>query len=122
MRPTKHILPALALASAFALSGCFSSPVTFVTSSVPIAQDKYTVLADEVNGTHTQVHWLFFTFGLGGSGQRHALRDALRQVPGADALVGMAVDSESFILVPVVLPMFDKTRVTGTPVKIGASD
>ena len=122
MKTSKHLLPALALASAFALSGCFSSPVTFVTSSVPVEQDKYTVLADEVNGSHTQVQWLFFTFGLGGSGQRHALRDALRQVPGADALVGMAVDSETFMLVPFVLPTFDKTRVTGTPVKLGTND
>lgn len=101
-------------------AGCISDPTTFCTSSVPVEQGKYTVLAEGVTGTHTEVNWLFFTFGLGGSGQRHALADALGQVPGSDALVAMAVDTESFILFPFLLPSFYTTRVSGTPVKVHA--
>lgn len=105
-----------------AAAGCMSSSVTFSASSVPIEQGKYTVLAEEVTGTCTQTSWLFFTFGLGGSGQRHALRDALYGVPGADGLVSMAVDEEYFMLIPFVLPSFYTTRVTGTPVRLGNAD
>lgn len=105
-----------------ATAGCMSSAVTFCASSVPVEQDKYSILADEITGTCTQTSWLFFTFGLGGSGQRHAYRDALSQVPSADALVSMAVDEEYFILIPFVLPSFYTTRVTGTPVRLGRND
>lgn len=99
-------------------AGCMSSPLAFVPSSIPVEQGKYSVIASEVTGSATQVNWLFFTFGSGGSGQRHALADALRQVPEADALVAMSVDTEFFMLVPFALPSFFKTRVTGTPVKL----
>ena len=105
-----------------ATTGCMSNAVTFCTSSVPVEQGKYSILADEITGTCTQMNWLFFTFGLGGSGQRHAYRDALNQVPSADGLVSMAVDEEFFILVPVALPSFYTTRVTGTPVRLGRND
>lgn len=105
-----------------ATAGCMSNAVTFCSSSVPVEQGKYSILADEITGTCTQTSWLFFTFGLGGSGQRHAYRDALSQVPNADGLVAMAVDEEYFILVPFALPSFYTTRVTGTPVRIGRND
>lgn len=106
----------------FAAAGCMSSAVTFCPSSIPMEQGKYAVLADEVTGTCTQMNWLFFTFGLGGSGQRHACADALSKVPDADGLVGMAVDEERFILCPFALPTFFTTRVTGTPVRLGRND
>lgn len=105
-------------ALALPLAGCLSDAVAFSTASVPCEQGKYTVLADEVTGTCTEVNWLFFTFGKGGSGQRHALDDALSQIPGSEGLVGMAVDQESFMLVPFVLPSFFTVRVTGTPIKL----
>ena len=112
----------IAVAALFSgiLTGCMSSAVTFVPSSIPMSQGKYTEVAQEVTGTSTQVNWLFFTFGAGGSGQRHAVEDALLQTDGADGLVGMAIDEERFMLVPFVLPSFFKTRVTGTPVKLNA--
>lgn len=115
MMRTVMVAAGLALAA-----GCISDPTTFCSSSIPIEQGKYSVLAEEVTGTHTEVNWLFFTFGLGGSGQRHALKSALAQVPGTDALVAMAVDTETFFLVPFALPTFYTTRVSGTPVKIYA--
>lgn len=113
----KSLFIAIAVVVSAALTGCMSSSVSFVTSSIPLEQGKYTEIMSEVTGTSTQVNWLFFTFGAGGSGQRHALNDALQQVDGADGLVSMAVDEEFFILVPFALPSVFKTRVTGTPVK-----
>lgn len=110
------------LAVGASLAGCMSSPLTYSASSIPVEQGKYSVLAEDVTGTNTQVSWLFFTFGLGGSGQRHALADALEQVPGADALVAMSVDTEFFMLVPFVLPSFYTTRVSGTPVKVNSGN
>lgn len=108
------------IATAFLITGCMSSAITFVSSSVPLEQGRYTEIMSEVTGTSTQVNWLFFTFGAAGSGQRHALEDALSQTDGAEALVSMAVDEEYFMLVPFVLPSVYKTRVTGTPVKANA--
>ena len=113
-----------AIASALALSGCLSTASSFVESSVPIEQGKYTELASEASGTCLQVQWLFFTFGAAGSPQRRAYSDAVLQISGADAMVAMAVDVEQFALLsptlmPLsILPVFTKTRVTGTPVKL----
>ncbi len=107
-------------------AGCLSSASSFVSSSSPISQGRYTELAAEVSGTCTQVQWLFFTFGAAGSPQRHALSDAIGRISGADALTAMAVDVEQFTflsttLLPFpILPVFTRTRVTGTPVKLNA--
>lgn len=105
---------------AFALVGCssFTVPKNFATSSIPVTQGKYTVLAEEVQGSATQIQWLFFTFDKDGRVQRHAIDDALSQVMGADALIAMTVDEEAFSLVPIVLPSFYTIYVTGTPVKL----
>ena len=110
--------------SCLALSGCLSTASSFVGSSVPIEQGKYTEVASEVSGTCLQVQWLFFTFGAAGSPQRHAYNDAVSQISGADGMVAMAIDVEQFAflsttLLPLpILPVFTKTRVTGTPVKL----
>ena len=114
----------VAVASCLAFSGCLSTASSFVGASVPIEQGKYTEVASEVSGTCLQVQWLFFTFGAAGSPQRRAYNDAVSQISGADAMVAMAVDVEQFAffspsLMPLpVLPVFTKTRVTGTPVKL----
>lgn len=118
----KKMIKVVSIGMLLAVTGCMSSAVTFCASSIPVEQDKYSVLAEEITGTCTQTSWLFFTFGLGGSGQRHAYRDALSQVPSADGLVSMAVDEEFFMLVPFALPSFYTTRVTGTPIKLGRND
>ena len=108
----------------FFAAGCLSSASSFVASSAPVEQGRYTALAAEASGTCTQVQWLFFTFGAAGSPQRHALADALGHISGADAMVAMAVDVEQFAffsttLMPLpILPVFTTTRVTGTPVKL----
>ena len=109
-----------AVAAVAVFTGCVSRPTSFVASSIPVSQNSYSVLSSEVSGTDTQVSIAFFSFGMPGSGQRHALEDALDQVPGSNALVGMAVEHEVFEIVPCLLPVFGvyKTRVTGTPVKV----
>lgn len=113
----KKLFVSVSVGASLFFAGCMSSAIGFVPSSVPLQQGKYTEVGAEVTGTSTQVNWLFFTFGAGGSGQRHALEDALEQVPEANALVSMAIDEEFFMLVPFALPSFYKTRITGTPVK-----
>ena len=124
MKIRLDIFATIAVAGVLLVSGCLSSASSFVTSSIPVAQDRYTVLASEVSDTCTQVQWLFFTFGPAGSPQRHALEGAINQVIGADAIVAMAVDVEQFAffsptLSPfAILPVFTTTRVTGTPVKL----
>ena len=103
--------------------GCVSRPVTYVASSKPVGQGKYSVLGPEVTGSYRQMSILFFSFGLPGSSQARAVTDALEQVPGADALVGMAVDTEVFEILPFLCPIIGcySTKVTGTPVKTHAN-
>ena len=114
-------------ASLLMLAGCLTQPTSFVSSSVPVSQGGYSVLGLEVRGTSTQVSWLFFTFGAHGSSQRHALEDALSQIEGADGLIAMSVDSETFSIMPTslisfpIFPTFYKIVVTGTPVKLNTN-
>lgn len=116
-----------AVLAAAALVGCLTKPETFVSSSIPVSQGEYTVLGEEVRGTSTQVIWLFFSFGARGSVQRNALEDALEQVAGADGLTEMAVDSETFSIMPIslipfpIFPTFYKISVTGTPFKLNVN-
>ncbi len=125
MKSRTMIHSAVAAAMLFS-AGCLSSASSFVASSSPVQQGRYTELAPEVSGKCTQVQWLFFTFGAAGSPQRHALADATRKIAGADALTAMAVDVEKFALFSTdiisiaILPVFTTTRVTGTPVKLNA--
>lgn len=109
------------------LAGCLTQPTGFVSSSIPVNHGGYSVLGLEVRGTSTQVSWLFFTFGAHGSSQRHALEDALSQIEGADGLVAMSVDSETFSIMPTslisfpIFPTFYKIVVTGTPIKLNTN-
>lgn len=113
-------------AVAAALAGCLTCPQNFVASSIPVEQGKYAVLGDTVRGSSTQISWLFFTFGKDGSVQRHALEDAVSQVSGCDGLTSMAIDSETFCILPIslitipVFPTFYTVTVTGTPIKLNA--
>lgn len=122
----KLLMKTVCIACALSLVGCLSTPEAFVASSIPVSQGQYAVLGEEVRGTSTQVTWLFFTFGVSGSVQRNALEDALDQVSGADGLTAMAIDSESFSVMPIslipfpIFPRFYKVVVTGTPIKLNA--
>ena len=113
---------ALVLVAGFAC-GCVSRPVSYVASSIPVEQGRYSVLGPEVTGSYSQMSLLFFSFGLPGSSQARAVNDALEQVPGSNALVGMAIDTEVFEILPFLCPIigFYSTKVTGTPVKTNAN-
>ena len=118
------IIRSLALVLVAGLAyGCVSRPIAYVASSLPVEQGKYSVLGPEVTGSYRQMSFLFFSFGLPGSSQSRAVNDALEQVPGANALVGMAVDTEVFEILPFLCPIigFYSTKVTGTPVKMNAN-
>ena len=119
MKNTKMMHGLIGLAAAGLMAGCVSRPTSFVSSSIPIDQNCYTVLGKAVSGSDCQISIAFVSFGAPGSNQRNALDDALNQIPGANALVGMAVQHEVFEVIPCLLPVFGiyKTRVTGIPVK-----
>ena len=108
------IMAGAILGVAFGVTGCMTHPVTFVGESRPVEPGQYTVIGDETEGLDYQVQ----TFGLGlsipGSAQRRAYQQALRNAPGADGLIEMAVDVQR-IDIPFV--SFVTTRVTGTPIK-----
>lgn len=97
-----------------ALCGCATGPVAFKISSVPVPPQGYTVTGSDVTGESSQI-WVF---GLGGSldAQQHrAYKAAMGLANGADALVGMSIESHGFFFPP----FFAKRTisVTGTPVK-----
>ena len=119
MKITKWMKAAVFTTAIATASGCVSRPVTFVEASKPIEHGKYSGLSSEVTGTYNQMSFLFLSFGLPGSSQRRAMQDAIDKVPGADALVSMAVDTEVFEIMPFLCPVigFYTTRVTGTPVQ-----
>lgn len=96
------------------VSGCLSVPAGYVTSNIPVSQNGYTVVADKVSGVDQQINVLGFGVSRFGSAQDRAVQNALKQAPGADALVGMAIDFQSSNLVFVQILT---TRVTGTAVK-----
>lgn len=119
MKVVKQVKAVVVAAMVAASVGCVSQPVMFVASSKPVEHGKYTVLSSEVTGTYNQMSILFLSFGKPGSSQRRALQDAIDQVPGADALISMTVDTEVFEIMPFLCPVigFYTTRVTGTPVQ-----
>ena len=119
MKTMKYVKAGIVAATLAVACGCVSRPVTFVAASKPVEHGQYTVLSSEVTGTCNQMSFLFLSFGLPGSSQRRALQDAIDQVPGADALISMAVDTEVFEIMPFLCPVigFYTTRVTGTPVQ-----
>lgn len=114
----KLFIPMVAVAM-LALGGCVTSPVWFEPSTAPIPSEGYTISGLEVSGASSQI-WVF---GLGGdastSQQRRALRDAMAQAPGSDALVSVCIDKSVVNIFPFYMSV--TTRVTGTPVKFNTS-
>ena len=97
-----------------ALCGCSTSPVAFKASSAPVPPQGYTVTGSDVSAKSDQV-WVF---GLGGSlsqQQHEAFKTALGKANGADALVGMSIESHGCFFPPFFI--MSSISVTGTPVK-----
>lgn len=97
-----------------AACGCMTSPIDFKATSAPVPQQGYTVIGSDVRGESMQI-WVF---GLGGSlsmQQHSAYKQALGNAHGADALVGMSIESHSSYFWPFYIQQ--TISVTGTPVK-----
>ena len=111
MKTLKIILAAGCLVAA---CGCSTSPIAFKDSSVPVPQQGFTVMGSDVTGSSDQI-WVF---GFGGSlstQQHKAYKIALGKTNGADALVGMSIESHGLVAFPFF--MINTISVTGTPVK-----
>ena len=95
---------------------------TLQDSTKPLEQGGYSVLGDRVSGT--DVMWLFpfgFTDGRPGSPALRALDKAMEQSRGADALVEVSENVETYVYpIPLFPIMQVTTRVTGTPVKLAS--
>ena len=116
-------------------SGCTSTmsmPGTMMQSNIPLSQDGYEILnnGQQVTGTATTVSKMN-AFGVKedpnkSARMQDAIKNALAQCPGADALVNITTDvrvKTTYYPIPIVsLFMAGKiehtTTVTGTPVKV----
>ena len=95
--------------------GCSTGPVTFKECSVPMVHSGYTVCGSDVSGYSEQI-WVFGMGGsLNGQQQHNAYRQAIGHAQGADALVGMSIESSTCSVFPFFI--MQKITVTGTPVK-----
>ena len=110
----KHLAVAAIAAGMLITTGCHTVPHNFSDASIPIDQGRYTVVGDEVMGEDTQVFICGIPLSLPGSGQRRALKQAIGQAPGSDALVSMCVDVQYLNLIFVQIVT---TKISGTPVK-----
>lgn len=118
---TRIVALALCMAGAMSMSGCLMANMgTLQDSTKPVLQSKYTVLGDRVSGTDDM--WIL-PFGISdgrpGSPALRALDKALAKAQGAEALVEVSQNVETYVYpIPLFPIMQVKTRVTGTPIKL----
>ena len=112
----KMLLAGAALAAAMvAMTGCHSYPGVIQDKSKPMSQNGYTVVGDEVSATEMQVHLFGITMSnLRGSAGRRIYKNALRQAPGADALIEYTTDTKVINAGPLAFQWY---TLTGVPVK-----
>lgn len=116
----KFALLALCAVATCMTSGCLMANMgTLQESTKPIEVGKYTVLGDRVTGVDSQ--WMLWSISTAkpGSPSLRALDDAKAKVQGADALVEVSQNVETYMypIPPFFILQNVKTRVTGTPVK-----
>lgn len=109
------------VAVAMAMSGCLMANMgTLQDSTKPVLQSRYSVLGDRVSGT--DVMWILpfgITVGKPGSPALRALDVAMAQSSGADALVEVSQNVETYVYPIPIFPIMQViTRVSGTPVKL----
>lgn len=101
-------------------SGCLMQNMgTLQDTTRPIEQGKYSVIGDRVSGS--DIMWIG-PFGINdgrpGSPAMRALDRAMDKAEGADALVEVSENVETYVYPIPFFPIFQViTRVTGTPVK-----
>lgn len=102
-------------AAAIVMTGCQTVPGTIIDKSKPIEQGQYTVVADEVSATEMQVYLFGWPLSdLRGSAGRRMYKNALKQAPGADALIEYTTDLKTFGGGPILFTWY---TLTGVPVK-----
>ncbi len=75
--------------------GCTHTPGGIAPSTIPLAPGGYTVVKENVRGSDCQVSLLMILPISGGNRTDNAIQDALKQAPGATALVSVTSDSYS---------------------------
>lgn len=111
----KSICGAALAAAAIVMTGCQTVPGTIIAKSKPIEQGQYTVVADEVSATEMQVYLFGWPLSdLRGSAGRRMYKNALKQAPGADALIEYTTDLKTFGGGPILFTWY---TLTGVPVK-----
>ena len=86
-------LASIGLAALLLLSGCIHDPGGIAPSTIPLAPGGYRVVKDEVRGSDCLVALLGILPVSGGNKTHNAIRDALKEAPGATALVNATSDA-----------------------------
>ena len=102
----------VSMVSSLVLAGCAHAPGGIAASTKPLP-NGYDVIK-EVEGEDCGYDFLFFLPLTGGNETKDAVKDALSEAPGADALINVTSDGYSinWILINLVC-----TQVQGTAVR-----
>lgn len=85
----------LLLGSLLLLAGCSHYPGGIAPSTIPLAPGGYTVVKEKVHGSDCLVALLGILPVSGGNRTDNAITDALKEAPGATALVNVTSDAYS---------------------------
>ena len=77
------------------LAGCTHYPGGIAPSTIPLAPGGYTVVKENVRGSDCLVAILGILPVSGGNRTAEAIKDALKEAPGATALVNVTSDAHS---------------------------
>jgi hypothetical protein len=88
-------IASLLLGSLFLLAGCTHYPGGIAPSTIPLAPGGYTVVKEQVRGSDCLVSLLMILPVSGGNRTHNAIADALKEAPGATALVNVTSDAYS---------------------------
>jgi hypothetical protein len=90
-------LASLVLIASLALAACSHAPGGIAPSTTPVAPGGYKVLKTDVEGSDCLVSLLMIVPLSNGNTTHEAIADAIKQVPGANALIDVSSDSYSQI-------------------------
>ena len=77
------------------LTGCMHYPGGIAPSTIPLAPGGYTVVKEHVEGSDCLVAILGILPVSGGNRTDNAIKDALKEAPGATALINVTSDASS---------------------------
>lgn len=88
-------IASILLAGLLLLSGCVNYPGGIAPSTVPLVPGGYTVVKENVEGSDCRVALLGILPLSGGNKTSNAVVDALKEAPGATALVNVTSDAHT---------------------------